>query len=394
MAAVLGAGVGVFFGSGVAPLGEIGALLLGLIRVIAGPLLFFAVLDAFLRAEMSWSQVRRFGVFVLINACFAVAIGLELSNGLEPGRALSEAARGALGAAGELEKLSTATLTFGGAIRGLLPKSLLHPFLENSIPGIVMIAIALGVSFRKVKALGTFGENIVAVEKLSAVLLRAIEFLISGVVRIVPVAVFGVIAKIVGEQGFSPFLGLPLYVGVVLSGLFLQVAVVYQLWLKVVARRGLRQFWRDASEPVIYALGASSSLVTLPVTLKTLDRMGVSRGSSRLVACVGTNLNNDGILLYEALAVLVVAQAHGIHLSFSQQVWAAVICVLASVGIGGIPDAGLISLSVVLTTVGMPIELLPLLLSVDWLLSRARAATNVVCDLVGSCVLDSQSRKK
>ena len=97
--------------------------------------------------------------------------------------------------------------------------------------------------------------------------------------------------------------------------------------------------------------------------------MGVSPQSARLAACVGTNLNNDGILLYEAMAVLFVAQYYGIPLDFGRQLLAAASCVVAGIGIAGVPEAGLISLALVLTTVGLPTEILPLLLTVDWLLS-------------------------
>jgi Na+/H+-dicarboxylate symporter len=120
--------------------------------------------------------------------------------------------------------------------------------------------------------------------------------------------------------------------------------------------------------------------------------MKVSPQSARLAACVGTNLNNDGILLYEAMAVLFVAQVHGLDLSISQQLVAAFGCIVAGVGISGIPDAGLISLTIVLTTVGLPIEIVPLLFTVDWLVGRARAMTNVVSDMLVAVLLDRNTR--
>src|SRR5690606_27961734 len=105
-------------------------------------------------------------------------------------------------------------------------------------------------------------------------------------------------------------------------------------------------------------------------------------------ACVGTNLNNDSILLYEAMAALFVAQAYGIDLSLGDQLTIAAAAALAGIGIAGVPDAGLISLALVLGTVGLPVAILPLLLTVDWSLSRARATANVVCDFVVAILLD------
>jgi Na+/H+-dicarboxylate symporter len=125
-----------------------------------------------------------------------------------------------------------------------------------------------------------------------------------------------------------------------------------------------------------------------------MDRMGVTPASARLAACVGTNLNHDGILLYETMAVLFVAQAHGIVLTIPQQIGAAFLCLVAGIGIAGVPEAGLISLSLVLATVGLPLQLLPLLLTVDWLLSRARAMTNVTSDIVVAVVLDRFARRR
>src|SRR5207253_172658 len=132
-----------------------------------------------------------------------------------------------------------------------------------------------------------------------------------AVITLVPLAVFGVVARTIGRDGFGPLVGLAAYVGVAILGLAIQVLVVYQAWIVLVARLSLRQFWAGARDAVVYALGSSSSLATLPVTLRCLDRMGVSPQSARMAACVGTNLNNDGILLYEAMAVLFVAQVYG-----------------------------------------------------------------------------------
>ena len=139
---------------------------------------------------------------------------------------------------------------------------------------------------------------------------------------------------------------------------------------------------------MIYAAGANSSLATLPVTLRALDRLGVSRSASALGACVGTNFNNDGIILYEGMAVLFVAQASGIDLSFSQQLLAAAACLVAAMGVAGVPEAGFVSLALVLNTVGLPLELLPLLLTVDWVIARGRSVTNVLSDMLLSILLD------
>jgi Na+/H+-dicarboxylate symporter len=171
------------------------------------------------------------------------------------------------------------------------------------------------------------------------------------------------------------------------------VAFTYQAWILLYCRMSLGVFWREAKEPVVYAMGANSSLATLPVTLAALRRLKVSESSSALGACVGTNLNNDGIILYEAMALLFVAQASGIHLDLSQQVVAAIACLVAAMGVAGVPEAGFVSLALVLNTVGLPIELLPLLLTVDWVIARARSMVNVLSDMLLSLLVETAGRK-
>jgi DAACS family dicarboxylate/amino acid:cation (Na+ or H+) symporter len=214
------------------------------------------------------------------------------------------------------------------------------------------------------------------------------ELVLGYVIKLIPFAVFGVVARAVGEHGYAPLKGLGVYVLVGIGGLFLHILFTYQLWIALLSPISLRRFWREAKEPIAYAVGANSSLATLPITLRSLDRLGVRRSSSALGACVGTNFNNDGIILYEGMAVLFVAQASGIHLSFGQQILIAFTCMVAAMGVAGVPEAGFVSLALVLNTVGLPIEILPLLLTVDWIIARGRSVTNVLSDMLLSILLD------
>ena len=163
------------------------------------------------------------------------------------------------------------------------------------------MSLAFGLALRKLK---DKGEDVAGVEKAVAVLRRAMETLLSWIIQAAPLAVFGVVAVPIGKYGLSPLKGLAAYVAVGLLGLILHPLIVYQGWLVAYVRMPLRRFWQEARGPLIYAMGANSSLATLPLTLQALDNLGVSKASSALGACVGTNLNNDGIILYEAMAVL------------------------------------------------------------------------------------------
>lgn len=383
----LGLVLGPLLGSSAAPLGELGRLVVQLIKGVATPLLFFAIVSAILHAEIEAKGAVRMLAAASFNAVCALIIGLTISNWLRPGRHLEDLANA------PRDKLATAAtkkVDLVETVAGYVPSDVVTPFAENLILGVILLAILLGFALRKVKkeqlASGKTGYQ--GLEAAVDVILRAFEVVLGYIVKLIPLAVFGVVCKATGAHGYAPFYGLGVYVAVGVGGLLLHVVLVYHTWLLVLGQ-SLVKFWRAAREPVFYAMGANSSLATLPITLKALDRLGVSRGSSALGACVGTNFNNDGIILYEGMALLFVAQASGIELSLTQQVVAAAVCLVASMGVAGVPEAGFISLAVVLNTVGLPIEILPLLLTVDWVIARARSVTNVLSDMLLSVIVDA-----
>jgi Na+/H+-dicarboxylate symporter len=386
---VIGVAVAPVLGSRAAPLGELGKLVIQLIKAVATPLVFLAIVNAILRTEIKGRAGLRMLALAMINACIALTIGLLLANLLHPGESLQAVTPPA--AAPALAAVADKKIDLIKTLAGTVPANLVQPFADNSILSVVLLALLLGFALRAVRGETAVAAGARAIDDGVAALLRVMEIVLGWVIRLVPIAVFGVVAKIVAEHGFAALKGLGVYVGTGLLGMALHIAITYQLWLAIGARLSLRRFWREAKEPVIYAAGANSSLATLPLTLRTLDRLGVSRSSSTLGAMVGTNLNNDGIILYEGMAVLLVAQAHGLHLSLGQQVIAAGSCLVAAMGVAGIPEAGIISLALVLNTVGLPVDILPLLLTVDWILGRARSVTNVLSDMVLSIMIDRGS---
>jgi Na+/H+-dicarboxylate symporter len=395
-AMALGIVAGLVLGVRAEPLSKLGALIIDMIKGLAGPLLLFAVIDAFLRTDVRARSGAMLVAIALTNAAIALAIGLGLSNLIQPGRYLKGAEGPTAAVAGsDLSKAAkglepSRTVSFVDELVGFVPTSLVRPIVDNAVISIVIVAILLGLALRRVKAeqVARGESTYLSIEHGVVTILRAIEIILGWAIQLVPLAVFGVVARTVGRYGFEPFNGLVVYLAVGMLGLGIQVAVVYQLWIRFVSGMPLRRFWAGASEAVVYAMGTASSLASLPVTLRTLQKMGVSPQSSRMAACVGTNLNNDGILLYEAMAVLFVAQASGIHLTLGQQLLAAGACAIAGIGISGVPEAGLISLIIVVRTVGLPETVVPLLLTVDWVLGRCRAMTNVVSDITVAVLLD------
>ena len=381
---IAGLPVGYFLGPDAALLGEIGKIVIQAIKLAAAPLLMFTIVSAVLTTEISAKDGASMSFFSAVNASIALALGLLLSNVLKPGLHLAAAVAGD-GKTAALAAATSRKLGLSSFLGNFVPPNLVQPFAENAIFPIVVMSLAFGLALRKLK---DRGEDVSAVENGVVALRKTMGVLLSWIIQAAPLAVFGVVASSIGKYGVAPLKGLAAYVAVGVIALTFHPLIVYHGWLLAYVRMPLRRFWREASVPVIYAAGANSSLATLPLTLTALDNLGVSKSSSTLGACVGTNLNNDGIILYEAMAVLFVAQAHGLHLTLVQQLSAAASCLIAAMGIAGVPEAGFISLSLVLATVGLPVELLPLLLTVDWILARGRSIVNVLSDMMISILID------
>ncbi|MFY4728641.1 dicarboxylate/amino acid:cation symporter, partial [Nitrospira sp. BLG_2] len=148
---------------------------------------------------------------------------------------------------------------------------------------------------------------------------------------------------------------------------------------------------RDA---LVMAFSTASSTATMPVTYASLkDRVGLREQSASMGALVGANFNNDGTALYEAMAALFIAQMIGMDLRFQQQLIVVLTSIIASVGAAGIPEAGLVTMTMVFTAVGLPVEYIPVLLTVDWFLDRCRTAINVMGDMNVSCLLDGKYKE-
>ena len=391
VAIALGLIVGPLLGRESLQLGELGRLVIQLIKAAATPLLFLSIVHAILKTEIKKRSAARLFFWAVLNGSLALLIGLLLSNALKPGRTLAHFAKPSPAL---LKTYAEKKLELIPTLSSFVPSSFFTPFAENLVLTIVFIALLLGFGLRRARAeqLAVGSQAFRGLEDGVETLLRVMELVLGWIVRLIPFAVFGVVARAVAEHGYAPLKGLVVYLLVGLGGLAFHILVTYQALLIFVARMPLRKFWQEARTPVIYAAGANSSLATLPVTLRALDRLGVSRSSSALGACVGTNFNNDGIILYEGMAVLFVAQANGLNLSLGQQLLAAAACLIAAMGVAGVPEAGFVSLALVLNTVGLPLELLPLLLTVDWVIARGRSVTNVLSDMLLSILLDRNPR--
>ncbi|MFZ5835111.1 MAG: dicarboxylate/amino acid:cation symporter [Pseudomonadota bacterium] len=382
LALITGAGLGLVFPQAALSITPVTKFMLQLIKAAATPLVLFAVLEAILRFRVAGNDFLKLLVITLINSAIAISIGLLIANIFVPGQYLTFLASGT--------GVAPKDIDFLDLLAKQLPVSIVQPLADNSIMPVVLMAIAFGFAWRTVRARQTADAGAIMDrgETWISLAREICETVLIWIVKIIPIAVFAASAKVTAEHGLTPFKGLGQYVLLCLLGMAAHVMFTYSAWLILFVRIGLRNFWRVAIEPALYAFGVNSSLVALPVTLRALDRLGISRRASTLAAVVGTNLNNDGIILYEGFTLLALAQAGGMELSLAAQIFAGIYCIVAAMGVAGVPEAGIVALTLVLSGLGIPTEALALLLSVDWIIARARSLLNAISDMVGSAVLD------
>ena len=397
----LGAVVGVIFGTDrivagitTADLGTIGLLVVRVLKMLAVPLVMFAILDAIVRTNVSSRMGGRLLVICLVNVSVAFTIGLFLMNALEPGTAW----QGHLEELAGLSKDQPRKVPDGVSLSPLdnvarwIPESAVLPFVENNVISVVFLSILAGAAIRRVRKTEEAAPAVNAVVLFVEGGYRVTMQMLSWVILTVPYAVFGVVAHVVGKSGLETFEALIGFLLVIVLGFVIHALVYYPLMAWLVGKKSPRVYLGRGANAIVTGMSTNSSLATVPITLQSLDAMGVSPESARLSACIGTNFNNDGITLYEAMAALFLAQALGYDLTFTAQLTIVLAALMAGVGIAGIPEAGLIVLPLVLGAAGLPepvvAALLPIVFAVDWILARCRSAVNVMADMLVAILLD------
>ena len=366
----------------------LGVVFLSMLKALVVPLIVVSVMLSVARM----GDLRRLGRLAGLTALYflgttflAVSTGLLLVNWVRPGaRGLPADTTGAAAFDGAR---STAEAVYE-VVTGMFPSNLVGAAAEGNILGLIVFSLAAGAMLTTLGARGRLAIDMLDVA--NDVLLR----LVTLVEWLAPVGIFGLVADRLGRAGggeavWSELAGLGWYAATVLIGLGLHAFVSLPLVLLLVARRNPLRYLAGMGDALLTAFGTASSAATVGVTLECVTRRnGVSERAAEFVVPLGTTVNMDGTALYEAVAVLFIAQTMGIELPASQQIVVLVTATLAAIGAAAIPEAGLVTMVLVLTAVGLPAEGVGLILSIDWILDRFRTAVNVWGDSVGAAVVD------
>ena len=273
--------------------------------------------------------------------------------------------------------------------QGMIPNNVFKAMANMDILPLIFFSIIIGAALSVIGQEGKPGIDIFNAFN------GAVMQIVNWVMFLAPVGIFGLIAGRIGEaEGFVGFWPELVAVGkyslTVILGLGFHAFVILPLLLFFLGRRNPLNYARGVGTALLNAFSTASSSATLPLTMEGVEEQnGISNRTASFVLPLGATINMDGTALYEAIAVMFIAQVYGITMGPAQQVIIVLTATLAAIGAAGIPEAGLVTMVIVLNAVGLPIEGVALILSIDWLLDRFRTTVNVWGDSVGAGIIET-----
>jgi len=362
----------------------IGTWFINLLKMLIVPLILASVITA-VAAIGSGRDLGRIGLktisFYVVTTLIAVLIALMLVNIVEPGLEDGQPVREKLAltqdtsdvTAGVMSRMNTGT---SDTIRSVIPSNIVDAAAKTQMLGLIIFAALFGFYLARIPQPQ---QDVVSNlwQGIFMIMMRITEL----VMRIAPIGVFALIAKVVAVAGFQAMIPLLMFTGCVLGGLVLYAFLALPLLLLLVARVNPWRLYPAMAPALLTAFSTASSQAALPLSLECLDRRaGVSQRIARFVMPLGASMNHAGSALYECAAAMFIAQAYGLHLSFGVQFTVVILALVTSMGMAGIPAASLFGIALILTAVGLPAEAIAVLLVFDRLLDMCRTAVNVLAD--------------
>ncbi len=380
IALILAVLFGYFIPNGVKYVAWMGDIFLRALKMVIIPLILSSIISG-ITSMGEGSNLGRLGfktlLYYLSTSTLAILTGLAVVNIVKPGVGVE------LGFTESVEGLSEKAGSIKDILYRLVPDNIVDAMAQGSILSVIFFAIIFGYFITKVdskykESLKTFFDAIF--EVMMKVTLFIIKF--------TPLGIFGIVANEVARNAsqLTNIAGsLAIYSLCVVAGLLIHAFVFLPLIVRFIGKAQPFTHFRNMATPLLTAFSTSSSSATLPLTMEALEhKSGVSNKITSFTLPLGATINMDGTALYECVAAMFIAQAYGVDLSIAQQGLVVVTALLASIGAAGIPMAGLVMITVVLTAIGLPLEGIGLILAVDRILDMLRTSVNVWSDSCGA----------
>ena len=374
---VLGIVVGAIFGESAGVIKPIGTLFISFIKMLIVPLVFLSLVVGVTSlkdpAKMGRIGLKAIGWYMFTTA-IAVTLGIIFAVVFQPGAGIEIVADAAV--------KTKAMPSVVDTLLNIIPKNPIAAFAQGNILQIIAFAIIVGIAINFV---GVKADPVERVFEAGAEIMYKITH---GVMELAPFGVFALMSWVAGKYGLAILLPLIKIIACVYVACILHAVVTYGLVLKMYGGLKLAPFFKGIIDAQIVAFTSTSSSGTLPVTIRCAqENLGVSKGISSFVLPLGATVNMDGTAIYEAIAAIFIAQAFGVQLGGGDYLMIILVGTLASIGTAGVPGAGLIMLTLVLTQVGLPLEGIAIVAGIDRVLDMARTTINITGDSMINAVI-------
>ena len=375
---------GWIFGPKMLAIAWIGDLFLDALKMMIIPLIVGAVISG----VTSLGDIRKLGkvggitllYYASTTAC-AVLIGLIMVNVIQPGDGISYQTETISESISNRDNINLTEL-----VRSLISPNIISAASNTQLLPIIVFCLLFGA------ALTTLGKNKTTIINFFDALNEAMMKLVIWIMVFAPLGVFCLVAGQFGKVGGgsvikNELIAVGSYFFTVILGLTCHFLLLFII-LIIFSKQG-REYLFKLLRALLTAFGTASSSATLPLTMKCALEAGIDKRSVKFVLPIGATINMDGTALYESVAVMFIAQTYGISMGMEQQVIIFITATLAAIGAAGIPQAGLVTMLIVLNAVNLPAEGIGLILAVDWLLDRFRTTVNVWGDSVGAAIVET-----
>ena len=359
------------------------------LKMVLIPVIFFSIsvgianLSSHKQSSRIWFLTF---LFFFISMALAIILGLGSMNLFEPGRGMSLSLFSE-----QLNNFHSSSIALPVFIKQFLSGIFVNPLkamAEGNILGVITFSMFVGLAIAK------SGKEFFDIKKIFSSLLGITMKIVSWIVRFSPYGISALIIKLVVQQSPELFITLSKFIMVIIGTTLFHGIVILPLMLYFFTKINLFVLWRGAREAIMTAFATSSSSATIPVTLRVVEKnLKVNSDIAGFVIPIGATMNMDGTALYEASAALFVANLSGIDLGASQQIIIFCTAMIGAIGAPGIPSAGMVTMAMVLQSVGLPLEALAILLPIDRLLDTFRTAVNVEGDIVVSLIVQKLIRR-
>ena len=362
----------------------IGQGFIRLMKMLVVPLVFCSLVCG----SMSIGDTKKLGtvgvrtlVFYLATTALAGAVALTVGNLINPGVGLDMSS--IQSSASSVETMEATSLT--DTILNIIPDNPINSLASGTMLQVIVFALIVGVILAKM------GERAETVANFFSQFNDIMMEMTMAIMKIAPIGVFCLIARTFATVGFSAFAPMLKYMGNVTLALAIQCLIVYQILLFVFTRLNPLKFIKKFLPVMGFAFSTATSNATIPMSIDTLSKkMGVSKQISSFTIPLGATINMDGTSIMQGVAVVFIAQAYGIPLTMGNLATVVVTATLASIGTAGVPSVGLVTLAMVLNSVGLPTEGIALIMGIDRILDMIRTAVNITGDAVCTTIVCHQ----